>query len=67
MSKKRKKHNLHLNLSPQAHERMQRLVVKADASSFTEVIRRALAVYEDYLDGSVAWRRPPVAPEESGE
>lgn len=45
-----KKFRLNLDFSPAVEERLRRLKMKTDASSFTEVFRRALAVYELMTD-----------------
>ncbi len=41
---------LSLELTDQARERLERLVELADADSMTEVVRKALAVYEVVLE-----------------
>jgi Ribbon-helix-helix protein, copG family len=41
---------LNLAVSAQVKERLDRLQRTSDAASITEVIRRALAVYEDLLN-----------------
>jgi hypothetical protein len=61
----RKKTRLNLEMTPKARARLERLQEKTEAASLTEVIRHALIVYEDFLDGRSA--PLPVAPDESGE
>lgn len=49
-SKTPPKTRLNLDLTPKVRERLDDLQAKTDASSLVEVIRRALAVYDMFLD-----------------
>lgn len=48
------KTRLNLELTAVARERLERLVDLSDADTMTEVVRRALAVYEVVLDNQKA-------------
>ncbi len=49
--KQPKDHRVRLNLTvtPKVRERLERLQRESDAETLTEVVRRALAVYDDLL------------------
>lgn len=53
MARKKLRENkirLNLELTPIARDRLERLIELSDADSMTEVVRKALAVYEVVLD-----------------
>ncbi len=47
---KSKKFRLNLEFSPNVEEKLQRLKTKSDSASFTEVIRRSLALFDLYVE-----------------
>lgn len=48
--RKKEKVRLNLELTPLVKERLERLVVKSEADSMSEAIRRALAIYEIIIE-----------------
>lgn len=52
MSDKQKEARVRLNLTitPRVRDRLERLQTVSDAESLTEVVRRALAIYDDLLE-----------------
>lgn len=44
------RHRLQIELSPEAHARLQEIRKKADATSNTELVRNSLRLYEWFLD-----------------
>lgn len=59
MAKSRKPESVRLNLevSPHVRERLERLREDTEAESLTEVIRRALAVYESLAEVAGSTKR----------
>lgn len=51
IAKKKESVRLNLEMSLQVRERLENLREQTDADSLTEVVRRALAVYEYLYDG----------------